>query len=97
MVLTRRSRAEWDVAPQQGGFLLSMMPGALMLMFMLRWVLILILLLMLRWVLIFDVDDEVEVELGVDNDVNAEVGVEVEVDVDFEVGVDIDFDVEVGV
>ena len=43
---------------------MSMMPGALMLMFMLRWVLILILLLMLRWVLIFDVD--VDVEMGVD-------------------------------
>ena len=68
MVVTRRSRAEWDVAPQQGGFLLSMMPGALMLMFMLRWVLILILLLMLRWVLIFDVDVEVEVEVEVDVD-----------------------------
>ena len=61
MVLTRRSRAEWDVAPQQGGFLLSMMPGALMLMFMLRWVLIF--------------DDEVGVDIDIAVDV--EVGVDI--------------------
>ena len=59
--MTRRSRAEWDVAPQQGGFLLSMMPGALMLMFMLRWVLIF--------------DDEVGVDIDIAVDV--EVGVDI--------------------
>ena len=61
MLVTRRSRAEWDVAPQQGGFLLSMMPGALMLMFMLRWVLIF--------------DDEVGVDIDIAVDV--EVGVDI--------------------
>ena len=61
MVLTRRSRAEWDVAPQQGGFLMSMMPGALMLMFMLRCVLIF--------------DDEVGVDIDIAVDV--EVGVDI--------------------